>query len=119
MTDHRHYLKEAVLEGEIAFNKAHGTTMFEYNEVDPAYNKLFNSGMSDPSVLITEKILDTYKGFEGLSSLVDVGGGIGVTLNMIVSKYPMIKGINFDLPHVIKDSPPFSGILLLFIERAI
>ncbi|GMH18332.1 hypothetical protein Nepgr_020173 [Nepenthes gracilis] len=105
-----HYLKEAVLEGEIAFNKAHGTTIFAYNEVDSTFNKVFNSAMSDPSILITKKILEAYKGFEGLSSLVDVGGGIGTTLNMIVSKYPMIKGINFDLPHVIKYSPYFSGV---------
>ncbi|GMH18328.1 hypothetical protein Nepgr_020169 [Nepenthes gracilis] len=105
-----HYMKEAVLEGEIAFNKAHGTTIFEYNEVDPMFNKVFNSAMSDPSILITKRILEVYEGFEGLSSLVDVGGGIGTTLNMIISKYPMIKGINFDLPHVIKDSPHFPGI---------
>ncbi|GMH18325.1 hypothetical protein Nepgr_020166 [Nepenthes gracilis] len=105
-----HYMKEAILEGGIPFNKAHGTALFEYNEVNPRFNKVFNNGMSDPSILIIKKILEAYKGFEGLSSLVDVGGGIGTTLNMIVSKYPMIKGINFDLPHVIKDSPSFLGV---------
>ncbi|KAF3327814.1 S-adenosyl-L-methionine:O-methyltransferase [Carex littledalei] len=31
-------------------------------------------------------------------TLVDVGGGVGVILSMITSKYPKIKGINFDLP---------------------
>nr|QAX90938.1 caffeic acid O-methyltransferase [Catalpa bungei]QAX90957.1 caffeic acid O-methyltransferase [Catalpa bungei] len=51
-----------------------------------------------------------YKGFEGLKSLVDVGGGIGTSLNMIISKYPSIKGINFDLPHVIQDAPSYSGV---------
>ncbi|GMH18326.1 hypothetical protein Nepgr_020167 [Nepenthes gracilis] len=105
-----HYMKEAVLEGGIPFNKAHGTSLFEYNEVNPRFRKVFNNGMSDLSILEIKKILETYKGFEGLSSLVDVGGGIGTTLNMIVSKYPMIKGINFDLPYIIKDSPPFPGV---------
>ncbi|KAI8018579.1 hypothetical protein LOK49_LG04G00696 [Camellia lanceoleosa] len=51
------------------------------------------------------KILETYNGFEGLNSVVDVGGGNGAILNMIVSKYPTIKGINFDLPQVIEKSP--------------
>ncbi|GMH21876.1 hypothetical protein Nepgr_023719 [Nepenthes gracilis] len=105
-----HYMKEAVLEGGIAFNKAHETTMFGLNEANPRLSKVFNAAMSDLSMLEIKKILEAYKGFEGLSSLVDVGGGIGTTLNMIVSKYPMIKGINFDLPHVIKDSPPFPGV---------
>jgi O-methyltransferase domain len=31
-------------------------------------------------------------------------------LNMITSKYPNIKGINFDLPHVIADAPPYPGM---------
>ncbi|GMH18321.1 hypothetical protein Nepgr_020162 [Nepenthes gracilis] len=105
-----HYMKEAVLEGGIPFNKAYGTTTFEYNKEDPKFNKVFNNAMSNLSTLVMKKILDTYKGFEGLSLLVDVGGGIGATLNMIVSKYPMIKGINFDLPHVIKDALSFSGV---------
>ncbi|GMH18324.1 hypothetical protein Nepgr_020165 [Nepenthes gracilis] len=84
---------------------------FEYNGKDPRFNKIFNNGMSNHATLIMNKILQACKGFEGLSSLVDVSGGIGTTLSMIVSKYPTIKGINFDLPHVIKDSPPFPGML--------
>uniref|UniRef100_A0A6N2N4E3 O-methyltransferase domain-containing protein n=1 Tax=Salix viminalis TaxID=40686 RepID=A0A6N2N4E3_SALVM len=56
------------------------------------------------------RILDIYDGFEGLTSLVDVGGGDGSVLNMIVSKYPAIKGINFDLASVIENSPSYPGI---------
>jgi hypothetical protein len=37
-------------------------------------------------------------------------GGTGAVLSMIVSKYPSIRGINFDLPHVIEDAPSFPGI---------
>ncbi|GMH18327.1 hypothetical protein Nepgr_020168 [Nepenthes gracilis] len=106
----RQYIKEAVLHGGIPFNKAHGMAAFEYNGEDPRFNKIFNDSMSNHSTLIMKKILEAYKGFEGLSSLVDVGGGIGTTLSMIVSKYPTIEGINFDLPHVIKDAPPFPGV---------
>jgi caffeic acid 3-O-methyltransferase len=29
---------------------------------------------------------------------------------MIVSKYPSIRGINFDLPHVIEDAPSYPGM---------
>ncbi|KAL0452359.1 UNVERIFIED_CONTAM: Caffeic acid 3-O-methyltransferase [Sesamum latifolium] len=50
------------------------------------------------------------QGFEGVKSLVDVGGGIGASLKMILSKYPSIKAINFDLPHVIQDAPSYPGV---------
>ncbi|XAR71571.1 Caffeate O-methyltransferase [Bertholletia excelsa] len=105
-----YYLKDAVLEGGIPFNKAYGMTAFEYHGTDPRFNKVFNNGMSNHSTITMKKILETYQGFEGLTTLVDVGGGTGATLNMIISKYPSIKGINFDLPHVIEDAPPYPGV---------
>ncbi|XP_016729319.1 bergaptol O-methyltransferase-like [Gossypium hirsutum] len=50
------------------------------------------------------QVLGTYNGFEGVSQVVDAGGGIGINLKLFVSKYPQLKGINFDLPQVIKDA---------------
>lgn len=38
-----------------------------------------------------------YGGFEGVKTLVDVGGDDGSVLNMIISNYPTVKGINYDL----------------------
>ncbi|XP_009352092.2 caffeic acid 3-O-methyltransferase-like [Pyrus x bretschneideri] len=105
-----YHLKDAVLEGGIPFNKAYGMTAFEYHGTDPRFNKVFNRAMADISTITMKKILETYKGFEGLTSVVDVGGGTGAVVNMIVSKYPSIKGINFDLPHVIKDAPQYPGV---------
>ncbi|KAL6541457.1 Caffeic acid 3-O-methyltransferase [Orobanche gracilis] len=104
------HLKDAVLEGGIPFNKAYGMTPFEYNGKDLRFNKVFNQGMSNHSTILMKRVLDIYHGFEGLNTLVDVGGGIGATLDMIVSKHPSIKGINFDLPHVVDDAPSYPGI---------
>lgn len=84
-------------------------TAFEYPGTDHRFNRVFNQAMSNHTTLIMKKILDVYKGFEGLNVLVDVGGGIGVTLNIITSKYPHLKGINFDLPHVLADAPSYAG----------
>ncbi|KAL2556389.1 Flavone 3'-O-methyltransferase 1 [Forsythia ovata] len=105
-----YHLKDAILYGGIPFEKANGMTAFEYPGTNPRFNKVFNLAMSNHSTVIMKKILEIYKGFEGLSSVVDVGGGTGSTTHMIVSNYPSIKGINFDLPHVIKDSPPYPGV---------
>lgn len=75
--------------------------------------------MSDHSTITMKKIFATYKGFEGLTTIVDVGGGTGAVLSMIVSKYPSIKGINFDLPHVIEDAPSFPGNIILKFDSRI
>ncbi|XP_059455362.1 caffeic acid 3-O-methyltransferase-like [Corylus avellana] len=105
------HLKDAVLEEGInLFEKVNGKTLFEFMETDPKVNKLFSDAMVSHSGIALKKVLETYKGFEGVSVLVDVAGGFGATLNMIISKYPSIKGINFDLPQVIKQAPSYSGI---------
>uniref|UniRef100_A0AB39A719 COMT protein n=1 Tax=Lilium hybrid cultivar TaxID=156531 RepID=A0AB39A719_9LILI len=105
-----YYLKAAVLEGGIPFNKAYGMTAFEYHGTDPRFSTIFNEGMRGHSRIIMERLLEKYTGFNNVNVLVDVGGGIGASLNMIVSKHPHLKGINFDLPFVIADAPAFKGI---------
>ncbi|KAL5725016.1 caffeate O-methyltransferase [Ranunculus cassubicifolius] len=104
-----YHLKDAFLNGGVPFNKAYGMSAFEYPGTDQRFNQVFNEGMSNHSTITMKKILEVYRGFEGLKSLVDVGGGIGATLGMITSKYPTIQGINFDLPHVIANAPPYPG----------
>lgn len=65
--------------------------------------------MVDFTSIVMKEILKSYHGFNNLKRVVDVGGGLGMTLSMIVSKYPTITGINFDLPHVIR------GVVCLLI----
>ncbi|KDO38909.1 hypothetical protein CISIN_1g034578mg [Citrus sinensis] len=49
-------------------------------------------------------------GFNNIRSMVDVGGGTGTVLAEIVKSYPHIKGINFDLQHVIATAPTHEGV---------
>ncbi|XP_011084575.1 caffeic acid 3-O-methyltransferase [Sesamum indicum] len=107
-----HHLKDVVVEGGTPFKRAHGMSPFEYGARNPKFNTAFNRAMYEQSTLIMNQILKKYKGFnvEGLKTLVDVGGGTGATLSIIVSKHPFITGINFDLPHVVKDAPSISGV---------
>ncbi|KAJ8443725.1 hypothetical protein Cgig2_029630 [Carnegiea gigantea] len=74
---------------------------------DMRFSKVFNDAMSNYSTITMKKMLENYNRFDGLSTLVDVGGATGQTLNMIITKYRTIRGINFDLPHVIKDAPKY------------
>ncbi|BBN68454.1 O-methyltransferase 1 [Prunus dulcis] len=98
-------LKDAVVEGGIPFNRVHGMEAFEFNQV-------FNTAMFNHTAIVIKKLLHIYKGLEdkNLTQLVDVGGGLGVTLNLITSRYQHIKGINFDLPHVVNHAPSYPGV---------
>ncbi|KAG6667209.1 caffeic acid 3-O-methyltransferase-like [Carya illinoinensis] len=103
-------LKDAILEGGIPFDRVHGMSAFEYLGMDPRFNKVFNTAMLNNATMIFKKIVESYKGFEPLKQLVDVGGGLGGALHVITSKYPHIKGINFDLPHVIQHAPSYPSV---------
>ncbi|CAK7357480.1 unnamed protein product [Dovyalis caffra] len=110
MMDMWYHLKDAVLEGGIPFDKAHGINASEYLKKDPKFAELFSGSMKSFNPIFMETILEIYDGFEGLKCLVDVGGGNGSILNMIISKFPTIKGINYDLASVVESSPSYPGI---------
>lgn len=93
----------------------HGVHAFEYPKLDPKFNDVFNQAMINHTTVVMKRILENYKGFENLKTLVDVGGGLGVNLKMITSKYPTIKGTNFDLPHVVQHAPSYPGTLILVL----
>ncbi|KAM4103828.1 hypothetical protein ACJW30_06G108500 [Castanea mollissima] len=106
-----HCFSQCVKEGGIAFKKAHGREFWDFGSVNPEFNKLFNDGMACTAHIVMNAIVSEYKdGFGSVGSLVDVGGGTGSVLAEIVKSYPHIKGINFDLPHVVATAPIYDGI---------
>ncbi|KAI8018644.1 Xanthohumol 4-O-methyltransferase [Camellia lanceoleosa] len=114
--DHRalapwHYLSNCVREGGIAFQKAHGREIWDYCSMNPEFNKIFNDAMGCTARITMKAIMTAYKdGFCGVGSMVDVGGGTGAAMGEIVKVHPHIKGINFDLPHVIATAPEYGGV---------
>ncbi|XWS74610.1 hypothetical protein CRYUN_Cryun01aG0013200 [Craigia yunnanensis] len=104
------HLKDLVLEGGNLFEKVHGMPVYQYMSLNPESARTFDTAMTNLSKIIVNKVIERYQGFEGITSLVDVGGGYGITLNLIISKYPSIRGINYDMPHVIQEAPSYPGI---------
>ncbi|GLJ55228.1 hypothetical protein SUGI_1184980 [Cryptomeria japonica] len=91
------HLHEFVLEGGCAFEKVFGMTMWEYTVKNPEENKAFNEVMSSDTRTVMSSTMKIYEeGFKKITSLVDVGGGVGI-------------GIHFDLPHVIASAVPIPG----------
>ncbi|KAK4845161.1 hypothetical protein QYF36_001705 [Acer negundo] len=106
------FLSQSVKEGGMAFEKAFGKrSVWDLASQDNRFNKLFNDGMACTGRMLIREMVAGYKdGFDCLRSLVDVGGGIGGMISEIVKSYPHIKGINFDLPHVIATAPVYDGV---------
>lgn len=107
-------LKDAVIEGGVPFEMAYGMKAFEYTGKDPRFNEILNSAMINHTAFVMNEILQGYEGFKQFNQIVDVGGGLGASLSLITSKYPNIKGINFDLPHVIQHAPSYPGMIYKF-----
>ncbi|XP_004516752.1 isoliquiritigenin 2'-O-methyltransferase-like [Cicer arietinum] len=106
-------VKDAILDPNIKnlFQSINGVSFYEYTKTDKELNSIVNKAMAHAGPLEIKRVLQLYKGFEGISTLVDVGGGVGGSLKLIISQYPSIKGINFDLPQVVQDVPPHPGIM--------
>ncbi|KAK1437563.1 hypothetical protein QVD17_03357 [Tagetes erecta] len=96
---------------ELPFEAAHGMDLWEFGAVNPEHSKLFNDGMAcDARVTVSAVLEGCPHVFEGLGTMVDVGGGNGTALRLIVEACPWIKGINFDLPHVVSMAPVCIGV---------
>ncbi|XP_034907608.1 trans-resveratrol di-O-methyltransferase-like [Populus alba] len=87
-----------------AFSVVHEKTFWEYAGQDPRINNLFNEAMARDSILASKLVVSKYKGiFDGVDSLVDVGGGLGTMAKGIAEAFPLMDCTVFDLPHVVSD----------------
>ncbi|KAA0040349.1 (RS)-norcoclaurine 6-O-methyltransferase-like [Cucumis melo var. makuwa] len=93
------------------FEIAHGKDLWNYAEANHEHNLLFNEAMACSAKVIVSAIIEGCGDvFDGVGCLVDVGGGNGSTLNILVKVCPWMKGINFDLPHVVCASPQYENV---------
>ncbi|KAE9461859.1 hypothetical protein C3L33_06198, partial [Rhododendron williamsianum] len=83
------------------FETAHGVGMWEFCDQNPKFNHTFNEAMASDSKMMNFVVGECKAVFEGLSSLVDVGGGTGLIARIILDAYPHIKCTVFDLPHCV------------------
>ncbi|WJX75080.1 hypothetical protein P8452_58649 [Trifolium repens] len=72
---------------------------------NPLHLKYFNDAMESDSRVVRLAPRDCKSVFDGLVSLVDVGGGTGNTAKIICEAFPMLKCIVLDLPQVVAGLP--------------
>lgn len=86
--------------GTSAWGYTHGTEVFDYFPQHPEYAEIFNSAMTDMSTSTAPVVVEAYD-FSGIETLADIAGGHGYLLSQILKANPNMKGILFDLPHVL------------------
>jgi hypothetical protein len=110
MTDPFHFrvyseMLHSVRTGQPAVEKITGMPVFEYFARDPKLSAVFNNAMTSWSVPTVAAALAKYD-FSGIRVLVDVAGGHGHVLTAVLRQYPAMRGVLFDLDHVIAGAAP-------------
>ncbi|XP_031284084.1 trans-resveratrol di-O-methyltransferase-like [Pistacia vera] len=87
------------------FESAHGVNFWDYGEQNSEFNNLFGQAMASDSQMVNLVVQDCKPIFEGLDSLVDVGGGTGSFSRIISAVFPHMNCTVFDLPHIVANLP--------------
>ncbi|RLM98069.1 O-methyltransferase ZRP4-like [Panicum miliaceum] len=93
------------------FKHTHGRTLWEHASRDATFDALVNDSMvSDSHFIMDIAIKECPGAFQGISSLVDVGGGLGAAAQAISKVFPGVKCSVLDLDHVVAKAPSDSGV---------
>ncbi|XP_021766777.1 trans-resveratrol di-O-methyltransferase-like [Chenopodium quinoa] len=99
------------------FHTAHRKSLWECISCVPEFNKLFNDAMASDTQFVVNLLIssDEFKGlWEGVESLVDVGGGNGTMAKAIAKLFPELRCAVFDLPHVVQELTGYGKNLIYF-----
>jgi predicted O-methyltransferase YrrM len=94
-------LLHAVTTGETAFEHVFGSGVYDYLAQQAEASAIFNEGMHDSTKLNAAALLAAYD-FSGTGTIMDIGGGHGALIAAILQAHPTMRGMLFDLPHVIE-----------------
>ena len=93
-------LEASVRTGQPMAKSALGMELFDWYSHNPEEAGYFNAAMGNLSALAANELVRVFD-FSAVRKVVDVGGAHGVLLAAILGAHPAIRGVLFDLPHVI------------------
>lgn len=91
--------------GETAFDSLHGAGIWEWRAGRPEESGLFDAAMTALSRIAADAIAEACD-FSAFGCVVDVGGGQGALLAGILARHAGVRGILYDLPHVVSGAQP-------------
>lgn len=92
-------LSDTLKTGTPAFELIYGMPFFEYAHAKPEVAQLFTAAMESVAALHADAVAGAYD-FTKFTKVVDVGGGNGTLLALLLRNNPRLHGVLFDLPHV-------------------
>jgi len=98
----------SVRTGEPAVDHIFGENLFDWYAKHLDESAVFDDAMTSLSMLEADAVAAGFD-FSGISTLADVGGGRGYLLATILKANPTMKGILFDLAHVVSGASPLLG----------
>jgi hypothetical protein len=98
------HLLYSVQTGKSGFEKSLGMPLFDWLAKNPDEASLFSETMVGFHGAEPAAVAAAYD-FSGLPTIIDVGGATGNLLTTILAANPRLRGILYDLPHVVRDAP--------------
>jgi hypothetical protein len=89
--------------GDAAFAEYYGQPYFEWLADRPEISTHFNRTMRVRTGNLLDAGLSLYD-WPGSGTVVDVGGGNGLLLERVLAERPGLRGVVFDLPHVVTEA---------------
>jgi hypothetical protein len=92
-------LSHSIRTGETAFDHVHGMDVWEHRARNPEHARLFDAAMASSGAASIRAILSRCS-FPDAGTVVDVGGGDGSLLAVLLGEHPNMRGVLVDVPHV-------------------
>jgi SAM-dependent methyltransferase len=84
--------------GGVAFSERFGMPFFDWIQGHPEMARRFDLAMSGTTAPRMVPLLE--RDWSGVGTIVDVGGGNAALLEVVLTRFPRLSGISFDLPAV-------------------
>lgn len=94
-------LQYGVQTGQLPFEHAHGTFIFDYLRAHPEQDRTFSASMASISGPQNDAVAKAYD-FNRLGTLVDVGGAHGHLLATVLRRHKRVRGVLYDQPQVVE-----------------
>jgi hypothetical protein len=94
-------LEYSIRTGKTAFDHVFGKPIFDHLGERPEQARVFDQAMVGVHGQESAAMCDAYD-FSTFGTVVDVGGGNGSLISTILQRTPKLRGILYDLPHVVE-----------------
>lgn len=99
------HLAYSIRTGKTAYDHVHGMGRFEHLQLNPKQAAAFQAAMSSGVAASGQSIANIYD-FSAVQRVMDVGGGVGSQLVVLLKAHPHLRGILFDLPEMVAKAKP-------------